>query len=685
MTTADGRLQTASFNRRRSRRRLTLTAAHLLGLSLIAAAPAEAIESNRSTYAYGEVSDSPDGTLLEVGERSGGVSYTYALDPDQRYRVALEGRRLAGRTTLRVGDSSGRLTYEPSPEQKLVFTVSDVDSLEILLYSDAPSRYSIKALEVSECDDCKTDTDLREEIVRALPSVESLAGSDPYTAAKQLLRWTSSKVAFSTDSGLPGPTSRASTADFYYQVLEPVGGGVACGGAAAFFRGVLHLFGIDAFVADFGDPQAGLTHVAVVLPLSEGGQRRYYYLDPTFDLLFESSDGSPQDLFASLDLLAARRPEDIRASIGDLRARAISDPEFVSSCGASPFGTWSACSLDEYALINSPSLLAGGYRTDHTMLLQLLATDLSSMYPYPPQPAAVEFADRLERFRSRYYAVDIDDATVLEGNGEAMHASFTVSVPPGHTQAVRARWSTADASAWAPRDYEASAGVVELPAGTTNATVTIPVRGNLELDGDRMFNLDLSDVTGAAVGRVHARGSILDDERPEPQAGVTQPEEPEAGVTQPAGPEPGEEPQGPLAPEIRAQTPGPQPSPLVKYSRKSAISTRGGLVTWSLDPSIEQLRGTVSFDAILPKRAVRRTQSRGTRTLRLGAARFISRPGYPARIRLRLSRSHLRLLVSSKRLTVRAVATLRDESGAVSRVSAALRLEAPHRSGQRVP
>ena len=77
-------------------------------------------------------------------------------------------------------------------------------------------------------------------------------------------------------------------------------------------------------------------------------------------------------------------------------------------------------------------------------------------------------------------SVTISDATVTEGTGAAVTASFTIQVapPPKVCCALQVNWATAPGTATAPSDFTAASGTVTLTKSATSKVVSVPVAGD---------------------------------------------------------------------------------------------------------------------------------------------------------------------------------------------------------------
>ncbi|WP_374438105.1 S8 family serine peptidase [Inhella sp.] len=114
---------------------------------------------------------------------------------------------------------------------------------------------------------------------------------------------------------------------------------------------------------------------------------------------------------------------------------------------------------------------------------------------------------------------------VIEGAAGAttsLKFSFRLSQPS--SDAVTFTFATKDGTAVAGFDYQAVSRSVTIPAGASSAEVQVPVFGNAYFEPSRVFDVQVSAVTGAAYqGRLF--GEIRDDDTPE---GISLPIDPYA-------------------------------------------------------------------------------------------------------------------------------------------------------------
>ena len=104
------------------------------------------------------------------------------------------------------------------------------------------------------------------------------------------------------------------------------------------------------------------------------------------------------------------------------------------------------------------------------------------------------------------------DAVTTEGNSGTTPLTFTVSLTVPDTKPVTVNFATADRSARAPEDYQATSGTLTFQAGETAKAVTVQVKGDTAREADETLSLILSSPGNAALGRAEAFGTIADDE-----------------------------------------------------------------------------------------------------------------------------------------------------------------------------
>jgi hypothetical protein len=110
--------------------------------------------------------------------------------------------------------------------------------------------------------------------------------------------------------------------------------------------------------------------------------------------------------------------------------------------------------------------------------------------------------------------VAVTGGSVIEGHSGLRQLVFTITVSQPTARGTRVEYETVNGSAFEGRDYVRASGVVFVQPNQTTATVTVMVRGNRLVDGNRSFTLRLSNPTnGRLVGAI-ALGAIYDDDGP---------------------------------------------------------------------------------------------------------------------------------------------------------------------------
>jgi large repetitive protein len=113
--------------------------------------------------------------------------------------------------------------------------------------------------------------------------------------------------------------------------------------------------------------------------------------------------------------------------------------------------------------------------------------------------------------------LSIADASVAEGNSGTAAATFTVVLSTASGRSVTIDGATADATAQAPGDYFAlPATPFAFAPGQTTRTITVVVNGDLLVEPDETFVVNLSNATGATIGDAQGVGTIVNDDAAPP-------------------------------------------------------------------------------------------------------------------------------------------------------------------------
>lgn len=107
----------------------------------------------------------------------------------------------------------------------------------------------------------------------------------------------------------------------------------------------------------------------------------------------------------------------------------------------------------------------------------------------------------------------IDDVSTAEGNSGTTEIDFTVTLSVASEVPVTVDFATADDSATtADGDYVAASGTVTFAPGETSQTITVQVNGDMIVEPDEQFVVNLSNATNARFNDDQAVATILSDD-----------------------------------------------------------------------------------------------------------------------------------------------------------------------------
>jgi uncharacterized delta-60 repeat protein len=109
--------------------------------------------------------------------------------------------------------------------------------------------------------------------------------------------------------------------------------------------------------------------------------------------------------------------------------------------------------------------------------------------------------------------VSINDVTRLEGNAGLTSFTFTVALSKPSSETITVSRQTANGTASTPADYTAlnPATITFLP-GQTNKTVTVKVKGEVAIEPNETFFVNLSSPTNATIADGQGKGTIQNDD-----------------------------------------------------------------------------------------------------------------------------------------------------------------------------
>ncbi|MEZ4671124.1 MAG: Calx-beta domain-containing protein [Anaerolineae bacterium] len=110
-------------------------------------------------------------------------------------------------------------------------------------------------------------------------------------------------------------------------------------------------------------------------------------------------------------------------------------------------------------------------------------------------------------------AFGINDITVAEGNSGTTSFSFTVTRTNNTNNTDTVDYSTTDGTAAAGSDYTAASGTLTFTAGQVTQTMTVLVNGDISLEADETFVVNLSNASApATISDNQGQGTITNDD-----------------------------------------------------------------------------------------------------------------------------------------------------------------------------
>ncbi len=111
-------------------------------------------------------------------------------------------------------------------------------------------------------------------------------------------------------------------------------------------------------------------------------------------------------------------------------------------------------------------------------------------------------------------SLSIDDVSIEEGNSGTKDLTFTVSLSSPSPRSVSVNYQTANQTAIAGLDYLPISGTLEIPVGATQAPINVPIIGDLLIENNETFVVNLSSPLNATLADARGRGIIIQDDTP---------------------------------------------------------------------------------------------------------------------------------------------------------------------------
>ena len=110
--------------------------------------------------------------------------------------------------------------------------------------------------------------------------------------------------------------------------------------------------------------------------------------------------------------------------------------------------------------------------------------------------------------------ISINSVTTVETDTNNTEITFTVSLSAPSSLPITAEYTTADGTAIAGADYEATNSLLTFAPGETSKTVTVTVNGDSLDEIDETFTLNLTNPTNATIAEAVGTGTIVDNDIP---------------------------------------------------------------------------------------------------------------------------------------------------------------------------
>ena len=111
-------------------------------------------------------------------------------------------------------------------------------------------------------------------------------------------------------------------------------------------------------------------------------------------------------------------------------------------------------------------------------------------------------------------SISINDVTVVETDSGTTSAIFTVSLTRAAAPetTITVDYTTADGTATAPGDYQATTATLEFSGTATTRTISVPVVGDTTDEANETFAVNLSNASGGNIVDAQGIGTINDDD-----------------------------------------------------------------------------------------------------------------------------------------------------------------------------
>ncbi|MEL6461829.1 MAG: DUF1194 domain-containing protein, partial [Cyanobacteria bacterium J06621_15] len=108
--------------------------------------------------------------------------------------------------------------------------------------------------------------------------------------------------------------------------------------------------------------------------------------------------------------------------------------------------------------------------------------------------------------------VTITDVSLLEGDSSTTNFGFNVSLSRSSSETITLEYCTADGTAVAGSDYTATSDTLTFSPGETSKTIDVPVIGDITVESNETFSVNLSDAANATIIDSEGVGTIRNDD-----------------------------------------------------------------------------------------------------------------------------------------------------------------------------
>jgi len=109
-------------------------------------------------------------------------------------------------------------------------------------------------------------------------------------------------------------------------------------------------------------------------------------------------------------------------------------------------------------------------------------------------------------------SITINDPSVVEGNSGSTNMVFTITMSNPSSSTISVPFSLADGSANVGSDYQTNSGSFTVIPGAITAQLSIGINGDVSVEPDETFFVNLGATTGATVADSQGVGTIINDD-----------------------------------------------------------------------------------------------------------------------------------------------------------------------------